>query len=76
MKTIQEVLDDINPDLFVDMINNDPEHIRRSKEKAERMRQAATRPQKQRHRKTIDKVEFMAAVVTAGTIIQVAIQFF
>lgn len=40
MKTIREERDYRNLDLFVDMVNNDPEHIARAKAKRERIEAA------------------------------------
>lgn len=37
MKTIREARQDKDLDLFVNMVNNDPQHIARAKEKQERV---------------------------------------
>lgn len=49
MKTIREERDFRNLDLFVDMVNNDPEHIARAKAKRERVlaAQRAAKAQKE-----------------------------
>ena len=39
MKTVNDIKIALDPDTMINVINNDPEHIRRAKEKAERIKQ-------------------------------------
>lgn len=47
MKTIRSERDFRDLDLFVNMVNNDPDHIARAKAKRDRVRAAAAAPKKQ-----------------------------
>lgn len=75
MKTINDIMVALDFDTMINIVNNDPEHIRRAKEKAERVkrqRNAEIIKATQRQR-DIDRKATLAVLTTAIAFVSQAI---
>ncbi len=63
-----------DPDLYVNMVNNDPQHIARAKAKAVRVRQEVLRQQaaEQWYRREAAQMMFLSLLTFLGTALLIA----